>query len=137
MPRLASLIAALAAISMLAFATERAAAPTAAAQARLSVLQEDARSYKLSRPDAPAVRLTFLTATAFRVHVLAEEEEAARLINYMRVKPDASFPPVPLKVESGPATVTFVTSAIEVRLAAEDRAVVVNVRAGTTSLIEN
>ena len=54
---------------------------------RLSVTREDDRSFNISRPDAPALRVTFLSPTAFRVHVLTDEQASlARLAEYMRVR---------------------------------------------------
>jgi hypothetical protein len=114
--------------------------PRSGAQAqdvtRLEVTREDARTFKIARPDAPAVRVTFLSTTAFHVHVLTDDE-TARPIDYMRVKSDASYPPVPVQVESSLEAVRFSTAAVELRLAADNRVLSLNARAGAANLIEN
>src|SRR5262245_38892573 len=75
-----------------------ALAAPAGQDTRLAVTQEDARTFTIARPDAPALRVTFLTATALRVRVQAGDD-AARLPDYMRVKADQSYPPEPIKHE--------------------------------------
>src|SRR5437868_7094079 len=103
-----------------------AALPRTSAQvqdaSRLSVTHEDARTFRIVRPDAPALRVTFLTETAFRVHVLTDDE-TARPIDYMRVRTDASYPPVAVQVETTRDGLRFSTSAVALRLVTRERSV--------------
>jgi alpha-glucosidase len=127
---------ALAVVAMSGVALPRASAQAADNASRLAVTHEDARTFKVSRPNGPDVRVTFLTAPAFRVHVLTDDD-TGRLIDYMRVKSDASYPEVAVEIETSPDSVQFSTSAIVLRLTAENRILSLSARAGTASLIEN
>src|SRR3972149_8215271 len=60
----------------------------------LSIAREDGHSFKLSRLGSSTVRVTFLTAETFRIHVLSEGKEDAKLPEYMVVTSEASYPAV-------------------------------------------
>ena len=142
--RVASIVAGIAVVATIGMVTEsrsqdRAARDAAGATgSRLSVTREDDRSFNISRPDAPALRVTFLSPTAFRVHVLTDEQASlARLADYMRVRSDSSYPPVPVKAETGDNAVTFSTPAIGVHLGADARIISREVRTSAAKLIEN
>src|SRR5262249_38061360 len=96
----------------------------------------DARTFRITRPNAAAVRITFLSATAFRVHVLTDDD-ATPPMEYMRVKSDAAYPAVPVQVETAQDRARFTTSAIELSLSGQYRVLSLNARTGATLLIEN
>ena len=129
--RVASIVAGIAVVAMIGLVSrsrsqDRAAGATGS---RLSVTREDDRSFNISRPDAPALRVTFLSPTAFRVHVLTDEQASlARLADYMRVRSDSSYPPVAMKAETADNAVTFSTPAIGVHLRADERIISLAVR---------
>ena len=112
-----------------------ASAPESVA-ALLSVKQEDARTFQIAHHDAPPVRVTFLTPTVFRMHVLAGGDDS-QLTAYMRVKSDSAYPTPAVQLETSPDALTFSTSAMIVRFALDDRLISLNVRAGAVNLIEN
>src|SRR5262245_59764269 len=133
LPRLAYLLAALACL-LTASAQDRAAMAEEADHVTIS--HDDARTFRIARPNGPAVRITFLSATAFRVHVLTDDDVAPPL-DYMRVKSDASYSVVPVLVETARDRVRFTTSAIELRLSGQYRVISLDARAGAVKLIEN
>lgn len=104
---------------------------------RLTVSREDVRSFKLSRPGSPTVRVTFLAAKTFRIHLLPEEADSPKLPEYMVVKSEASYPPVDVRSESHGNEVTFRTTAVAVHLVARAGEISVDVRTPTKVLIEN
>ena len=112
-----------------------ASAPESVA-ALLSVKQEDARTFQIAHHDAPPVRVTFLTPTVFRMHVLAGGDDS-QLTAYMRVKSDSAYPTPAVQLETSPDALTFSTSTMIVRFALDDRLISLNVRAGAVNLIEN
>ncbi len=103
----------------------------------LSVAREDGHSFKLSRPDSPTVRVTFLAAETFRIHVLSDDNEDAKLPEYMVVKLEASYPPVDMHVEGHQNEATFRTAAAAIHIVASDGVISVDVRTPTKTLIEN
>jgi len=112
-----------------------ASAPESVA-ALLSVKQEDARTFQIAHHDAPPVRVTFLTPTVFRMHVLAGGDDS-QLTAYMRVKSDSAYPRPAVQLETSPDALTFSTSTMIVRFALDHRLISLNVRAGAVNLIEN
>jgi len=104
---------------------------------QFSVAREDERSFKLSRPGSPPVRVTFLTAETFRIRVLSEEDEDAKLIEYMVVKSDSSYAAVDVRVEARRERITFRTKAVRLRFVIRDEFVSVDVRTERRKLIAN
>jgi alpha-glucosidase len=102
-----------------------------------SVVRQDARAFEISSPGAPTVRITFLTPTAFRVYVPGDDGAPANLPEYMRVKSDADYPPVEVKVEEGEDDVTFSTSATRVQIAPTEGRLMVSVRTSDKTLVES
>ena len=135
----ASIVAAALAFSVLGLVDHAYGQDTGVASAtRLSVTRdEDARIFNVSRAASPALRMTFLSPTAFRVHVFTDEAAVAQLHDYMRVKSDASYPPVAVKAEQERDAVTFSTAAITIHVAADDRAISIAVRTPDGNLIDN
>jgi alpha-glucosidase len=113
------------------------ATPTAEHSKQLSVVRNDERSFTLSRPDSPTVRVTFLAAETFRIHLLPDEEEDIKLPEYMVVKSEALYPPVDVRVESHQTEATFRTAAAAIHIVASDGVISVDVRTPTKVLIEN
>ncbi len=103
----------------------------------LSIVREDGHSFRLSGPGAPTVRVTFLAAETFRVHLLPDEEEEPKLPEYMVVKSEASYPPVDVRVESHQTEATFRTAAAAIHIVGSDGVISVDVRTPTKVLIEN
>lgn len=102
----------------------------------LTVSREDARSFKLSRLRSPTVRVTFLAAETFRIHVLPDEEDDIKLPEYMVVKSEASYPTVNVKMDTHRNEVTFLSAAAALHIVAEDGFISVDVRTPTRVLIE-
>ena len=107
------------------------ATPTAEHSKQLSIVRDDGHSFKLSRPGSPTVRVTFLAAETFRVHLLPDEEEEPKLPEYMVVKSEASYPPVDVRVESHQDEATFRTAAAAIHIVASDGVISVDVRTQT------
>jgi alpha-glucosidase len=105
--------------------------------AHLSIVREDGHSFKLSQPGAPTVRVTFLAAETFRVHLLPDDEEYPKLPEYMVVKSEASYPPVDVRLEARQDEATFRTAAAAIHIVASDGVISVDVRTPTKVLIEN
>lgn len=103
----------------------------------LSIIREDGRSFKLSRPGAPTVRVTFLTAETFRIRVLSNDDEDAKLPEYMVVKSESSYPAVDVRLVTRQDGVTFRTAGTALRLVVHDESISVDVRTPTRVLIEN
>jgi len=103
----------------------------------LTVSREDARSFKLSRPGSPTVRVTFLTADTFRLHVLPDEEDDVKLPEYMVAKSEASYPPVAVRAEPRNNEVVFRTAAVAVRLVAQPGVISADLRSTTKVLIRD
>jgi hypothetical protein len=104
---------------------------------QLSVDREDGHSFKLVRLGSPTVRVTFLAAETFRIHMLSGDEEDAKLPEYMVVKSDRAYPAVDVHVEAHQDGVTFRTTAAALRLVVHDESISVDVRTPTRVLIEN
>jgi alpha-glucosidase len=104
---------------------------------QLSVVHEDERSFKLSRLGSPTVRVTFLAAETFRIRVLSDEVEDAKLPEYMVVKSEASYPAVNVRVDARQDDVTFRTAATAFHLVVRDDSISIDVRTPTRVLIEN
>ncbi len=102
----------------------------------LSIVREDVRSFRLTRPGSTSVRLTFLTAQTFRVHVLGKAE-TVRLPDYMRVRADDSYPPVQVSVDAKDYTATLRTDAVAIQLLLAEDGVLVNVATPARVLVQN
>lgn len=103
----------------------------------LSIAREDQRSFKISRHSSPSVRVTFLAAETFRIRVLSDEDEDAKLPEYMVIKSESSYPAVDVRVEAHQDGITFRTTAAALRLVIHDESISVDVRTPTKALIEN
>jgi alpha-glucosidase (family GH31 glycosyl hydrolase) len=112
-----------------------AAEPSERVGKTLTVSREDARSFKLSQPGSPTVRVTFLAAETFRIHVLPDKEDSLKLPEYMVVKSAASYQPVDVRSEVHNSEATFRTTAVAVRLVAEADVITVDVRTPTRVVI--
>lgn len=103
----------------------------------LSIAREDGHSFKLSRLGSPTVRVTFLAAETFRIHLLSDDTEDAKLPEYMVIKPEASYPAVNVQVEAHLDKATFRTAAALLHVVAQDGVISLDVRTPTKILIEN
>jgi alpha-glucosidase (family GH31 glycosyl hydrolase) len=103
----------------------------------LSIAREDGHSFKLSRRGTPTVRVTFLAPETFRIRVLSEEMDDAKLPEYMVVKPESSYPAVAVRVNAGRDGVTFRTATVAVRIVIAEGVISADVRTPTKILIEN
>src|SRR5262249_36816723 len=101
-----------------------------------SVLHEDERTFRISRKGSPPVRVTVLTARAFRVQLLSDGEPDEKLPEYMQVRADASFPPVAVRLRTHGNTVAFETADATLDLTVEDEVVSADVRTSSATLIE-
>jgi alpha-glucosidase len=99
--------------------------------------EQDARSFQISRAGSPKVEVTFLTPAAFRVHVLSDDDPAARLPEYMRVRSDSSYPPVDVQVDARDDAVTFTTAGAVLDLTANGDLISLGVHTPTANLINN
>jgi alpha-glucosidase len=103
----------------------------------VTVARTDMRTFKVFQSGTPAVLLTFLTARSLRVQIAGDDDPAAKIPEYMRVKAEASYPFVDVKVAARPDEATFSTSLVSVHLAASDGIVTLNIRAGSSGVIEH
>jgi alpha-glucosidase len=103
---------------------------------QLSVVREDARTFSITRPGAPSARVTFLTPTAFRIHVPGPDEPA-KLPDYMRVKTDESFPPVQVHLDARHYGATFKTADVDIQVVATEDLISVNVTTASKTLVGN
>jgi alpha-glucosidase len=97
--------------------------------APFSVERESERSFKLTRGGAKPVRVTFLTATTFRIHALMGEPTLS-LPDYMRVRSDDSYPSVEVKLETRENGATLSTSAVALDLLLEEESLLVRMTRG-------
>ena len=95
---------------------------------RMSVRREDARSFRITRPESAEALVTFLSATTFRVRILALEPETSSLPEYVTTKSESSYPLVDVGVDAQPDKVTFSTSAAILNLSLEDEVLSLELR---------
>jgi len=103
---------------------------------QLSVTPEDARTFRLARPGSTAVRVTFLTSRTFRIHALGNEP-AVQLPDYIRVKSDASYAPVEVRLEARDYGATLRTQDAAVQLVLAEDGLLVSVSSPTRTLVKN
>src|SRR5262249_15536586 len=101
-----------------------------------SVLREDERTFHISRPGSPSVRVTVLAARTFRLRLVSDGDADEKLPEYMQVRSDASFPPVAVRMSTHGNTVVLDTADMSVDLALEGDVVSVEVRTSSAKLIE-
>ena len=104
---------------------------------RLSVMREDARSFRITRPELAEALVTFLSATTVRVRILAQEPETSSLPEYVTTKSESSYPPVDVGVDAQPDKVTFSTSAAILNLSLEDEVLSLELRTPDKVLIDS
>ena len=95
-----------------------------------------ARAFEIKRPGAPTVRVTFLTPTAFRVHIADSNDKSLTVPDYMRVKSDSDYPPVEVAVEGHEDDISFTTSAAAVRIAPTEDLISVSVTSADKTLVK-
>jgi len=100
----------------------------------LAVVREDARTFRLDRPGSTAVRVTFLTAYTFRIHVLANETPVG-LPDYIRVKSDQSYPPVAVSLKAHEHGATLATDAVALELVLAEDGLLASVTTPAVSLV--
>jgi alpha-glucosidase len=104
---------------------------------RISVRREDARSFRITRPESAEALVTFLSATTVRVRILALEPETSSLPEYVTTKSESSYPPVDVGVDAQPDKVTFSTSAAILNLSLEDEVLSLELRTRDKVLIDS
>ena len=101
-----------------------------------TVQREDERTFRISRPGSPSVRVTVLTTRTFRLQMPPDGEADERLPEYMQARSDASFPSVAVRLRTQGNTVVLDTADVTVDLAMEDDHVSAEVRTSSAKLIE-
>ena len=104
---------------------------------RLSVRREDARSFRITRPESAEALVTFLSATTVRVRILALEPETSSLPEYVTTKSESSYPPVDVGVDAQRDKVTFSTSGAILNLSLEDEVLSLELRTPDKVLIDS
>jgi len=104
---------------------------------RLSVRREDARSFRITRPESAEALVTFLSATTVRVRILALEPETSSLPEYVTTKSESSYPPVDVGVDAQRDKVAFSTSAAILNLSLEDEVLSLELRTSDKVLIDS
>jgi len=105
-------------------------------RAAVSVVRESERTFRFSRPGTSDVRVTFLTAHAFRIHALASEPSML-LPDYIRVKSDDSYPPVEVDLEQRKGGAILRTQAVAIQLVLADGGMLVSITTPAGTLVDN
>ena len=103
---------------------------------QLSIVREDARTFTLARAGSSAVRVTVLTPQTFRIHVVGSEP-AADLPDYIRVKTDASYPPVEVDLQTRDYGATLKTQEATVQLVLAEDGILASVSTPERTLVKN
>src|SRR5262245_32882727 len=114
----------------------RPATTTRDESAKLPVIREDERTFKLLRKDAPAVRVTFLSSRTVRIHAPGNEP-VVNLPDYIRVKSDRSYPGVRVSWEARDSGATCKTRDMTVQLALEQDGAAIKVATSARDLLKN